>query len=85
MKTPLSPSDIEVLIWCHCRPAPHERITAPAVQDGIRMWIEAGMVEPADDCPKGTFRTTDKGRAMIQALCNTPEPRCAWLGASGET
>lgn len=83
MKTPLSPSDIELLIWCHCRPEPHDRIDAPAIVDGIHMWLEAGMIEPNPDFANGTYTTTDKGRAMIEALCNTPEPRCAWIDASG--
>lgn len=74
MKSKLSPSDVEVLIWCHCRPEPHERITAGAVRDALVMWSRAGMIESALDCLAGTYRTTPKGCAMIEALCAVAVP-----------
>lgn len=74
MKKPLSLTDIEVLIWCYCNPEPHERINAPAVQDSLKMWRDAGMIEPAHGCPHGTFRTTPEGVAMIDALRHATVP-----------
>jgi len=92
MKSPLSPNDIEVLIWCHTRPEPHERLYAPAVREAIEMWLESGMIEPDDMYIKSSiiqpdcvWRTTDKGHAMIKSLCNTPEPISAWLDCNGKT
>ena len=80
MKSPLTPNDIEVLFWCYSRPEPHERIGAPAVEVSLRMWLDAGMIKPADArLAIGTFTTTDKGDAMVASLCNTPEPRCVWV------
>lgn len=80
MKSPLSPSDIEVLIWCHAHPEPHPRIDAPAVKGAVEMWFAAGMLRhtATDD---DVFATTDKGKAMIAALCKTPEPRAVWVDA----
>jgi len=66
----VTPSDIEVLIWCHCSPEPHPRLKAPAVHEGLRMWSKKGMIEPYSGCPPGTFRTTDKGRAMVESIYN---------------
>lgn len=83
MKTPLSPSDIEVLLHCHVCPAPHPRSGAPAVRAAIDMFAYADMIEVWE--PTGGalgepsyWRTTDKGDAFVKALCNTPEPVQTW-------
>ena len=86
MKTPLSPNDIEVLIRCHCRhDEPHPRVEARAVQEALRMWKDAGMIECSNS--DDSYSTTDKGHAMIEALCNTPEPHpqwsCVWVDQTG--
>lgn len=84
MKTPLSPSDIEVLLHCHTCPAPHPRHDAPAVIESIDMFFQAGMILPTPT-RSFTFTTTPKGNAFIQALLNTPEPVQSWsVPAKGE-
>ncbi len=82
MKTPLSPSDIEVLIWCYCRRERHPREDAPAVADALTMFQDAGMVDEMRD-DSGAFLATSKGSAMIEALRNTQEPRCVWVDQDG--
>ena len=81
MKTPLSPSDIEVLLWYHCRPEPHERQDAPAVAESRVMFIECEMLEPL--VGKDLYGTTAKGAAMVDMLCHAAEPRCVWIGGDG--
>jgi len=76
MKHPLSPSDIEVLIWCHCRSSRHERYDAPAVHEAQVMFLNCKMIEMKDG--NNFYTTTDKGNAMIKKLCNTIEPVCIW-------
>jgi len=76
MKYPLSPLDIEVLLWCHTRPGPHENIDATAVRNSLGMWIAASMIYHDPIAPDYTYTPTEKGRAFIQALCRcgqTPE------------
>lgn len=82
MKSPLSPSDIEVLIWCHCRPEPHERLDAPAVSEAIRMFLDCGMVKLYEG-KKDMYVTTKKGAALMRMLRNTPEPRLVWVDGFG--
>jgi hypothetical protein len=77
MKSPLSPSDIEVLIWYHTRPARHERINAPAVQEATQMFCRCGMIRPRLEYDEG-YMTTEKGNAFIEALRNTQEPVAVW-------
>jgi hypothetical protein len=86
MKSPLSPSDIEVLLHCHTTPARHPRFEAEAVQRAISMFVQAGMVvhnpQPGE---YHVYTTTDKGDAFIEALLNTPEPVQSWtVPAKGE-
>ncbi len=73
MKSPLSPSDIEVLLNCGAA----EMRSCDNIQDAaksIHMFKAAGMVED-----KGLgWHTTPKGDAFIEALLNTPEPVQTW-------
>lgn len=82
MKTPLSPSDIEVLLHCHTCTAPHPRLEAPEVQDAFDMFSRSGMIVwvpgQAHQSNKPHYITTPKGDAFIEALLNTPEPVQSW-------
>lgn len=78
MKSPLSPSDIEVLLWCHSRAEPHPRLAAPAVHEAIQMYERCGMIEKRDVPDLSLYRTTAKGRAFIEALCKVSEPVPVW-------
>ena len=80
MKTPLSPSDIEVLLHCHTTPGPHPRRGAPAVAAALDMFERAGMIhtEWQDSNTVKAHPTTPKGDAFVKALCNTPEPVQTW-------
>lgn len=82
MKSPLSPSDIEVLIHHYACPAIHPRADAPAVQEAIEMFLDCGMMA-LDTTPAGksgwhSFHVTKKGEYFIDKLCNTVEPVQRW-------
>jgi hypothetical protein len=76
MKRPLSPCDIDVLIWYHVHPHVHPNADAPAVRESTAMWVRCGMLERAID---GIFTTSLKGSAMIRAWCRTQEPEQIWV------
>ena len=76
MKSPLSPCDIDVLIWYHVHPHVHPNSDAPAVRESTAMWVRSGMLAMDGEL----FTTTPKGAAMVRALCRTPEPVQAWVG-----
>jgi len=76
----LTPNDIEVLIHYHVSgPESHPRSSVPAVRESIKMFLLLDMLE-ADE---NSFRTTPKGDAMVRALCNTPEPKMAYIDSHG--
>lgn len=86
MTTIYSPNNIEILLHCHTTPGPHKRIDAPAVRKAIADLLDEGAIT-ADlangrtDC----YRTTEKGRAWVAALCAVPAPVQCWKdGATGK-
>ena len=82
----ITPGDIEVLLHYHTNPEPHPRRDAPAIKDTTERFIRSGLikvVEAVDDWNKNRYITTDKGRAFVKALCNTPLPTQAWIDGYG--
>ena len=77
----MSPSDIEVLIWCHCRAETHPRIKAPAVNGAIQQFLSAGLIEAHDHFD--FYITTDRGAAHINQLCSVEWPTQAWIDNNG--
>jgi len=77
----MSPSDIEVLIHYHCCVDQHERIEAPAVADGIRWFLENGLLRQRLEESKYTssYETTERGKALIEAWCSQPLPVQVWV------
>lgn len=75
----MSPSDIEVLLHCHCMPGPHPRSDAPAVMDALDTFLKAGLIEPRDDSRGGGFGTTDGGVMLVKALCDVQFPVRRWV------
>lgn len=76
-----SPSDIEVLIHCHSCPYPHPRIDAPAVSEAISWFCSLGII---DAIGEDTYITTERGKAWLQMIQNTPFPTRAWVDENGE-
>jgi hypothetical protein len=95
MRTPLTPVDLEVLLHHYYKSGePLENIPAidDSIRmwsrsgmlemikpehvkegDGLLSEHKVQIVVPAE------YRITVKGCAMVMALCNTPEPRRAWV------
>jgi hypothetical protein len=77
----MTPNDIEILIHYTVCPSEHLRKTAPAVQESAEKFIELGIFERRDHTEDSTssYIATNKGRALLQILCNTPMPEEAWI------
>jgi hypothetical protein len=82
MKTIGCPAHIEFLLWVHCNPEPFPREDAPVYRDLIPQLIRLGVIE-REVSPKDCWRTTPLGRAWVQALCNVPMPKAAYLDEMG--
>jgi hypothetical protein len=65
-----TPSNLEILIHCHCVPGPHPRLDAPAVSEGINLLVTNGMITPSGD----HFDTTKKGQFYLEHLLKQPFP-----------
>lgn len=79
----MTPNDIEILIHCHVCQLVHPRISAPAVSESITQFCIDGILAVADE-RSGTFKTTDKGNALMRSLCDTPYPEQAWIDQTGK-
>ena len=76
----MTPNDIEILIHCHVSPTPHPREGDSAVRESLNnfVWHELIRIDI-----NGIYRTTERGAAHLEQLCDMPLPRNAWVDASG--
>jgi hypothetical protein len=73
-----SPLEIKLILRCYVEPEPHiENIEAPAMQDALQRFLNEGLLSYP------SYKTTEKGRALVNAICNTPLPTQVWLDALG--
>lgn len=78
-----APCNIEFLLWCHTRCEPYPRLDLTMYQQLVETLLNGGIIVRMAGTPKGTYTTTNKGRAWVELLCNTPEPREAFVDAQG--
>lgn len=72
----MTPNDIDVLLHCYVSPVVHPRIEAPAVQQTIARFVEQELIVRVNG---SVYKTTPRGEAHVQQLCNLPLPRAVWL------
>ncbi len=77
-----SPCNIEVLLYYHTKGFnPHPRIDASAVRDAIQEFANMGCITALG--PPDCYKTTPKGKAWVEALCNVECPRMAFVDSNG--
>lgn len=81
MNTLLSPLKVKVLLHAHCSLDPIENRHAPAVEEAIDYLVGEDAIKLTNQ--PGGMVTTDKGRAWVACICNTPPPTLAWADAAG--
>ncbi len=77
----LTPNDLEILIHCHVSPTLHPNINAPAVRETIDRFVKDGIIESSYE--GGYYNTTEKGKAWLTIILQTPHPREAWVDNVG--
>jgi hypothetical protein len=81
----MTPLKIEILLHYYCSPEEYREgdLSAPAVEEAIEWFLDNGLLELADHRDKekcgGSFRATDRAKALIEAWCNTPLPVSVWV------
>lgn len=89
MSTPIhSPANIRFLLDCHLSPEGHEPNGSPHSTDLVKQWLADGVIEryepfDATPCTLPHYRATPLGRAWVQALCNVPLPKAAFVDDQG--
>jgi hypothetical protein len=79
----MSPLMIEMLLHLHCRRDPYDHRSGQAQIAAFEWFRREQLIEPcspADGCLLfGVYyRTTDRGAALVDKLCNTPLPVAVW-------
>jgi hypothetical protein len=74
-----SPSNLELLLHCYYSAAVHERINAPAIQDGIQFLLKHEMIVRDHRKPdQQIYNATEKAEAYISYLMKVPFPVVKW-------
>ncbi len=75
----MTPLAIEILLHFHVSPLPHPLSAYPAVAAEIESQLNNGLIEEE----KASYRTTERGKAHVQQLCNLPFPTQMWVDKDG--
>ena len=59
------------------------RILAPAVSEATKMLLREGCITPYPIDASNLFRTTRKGKALVQLLCSVEIPREVYVDGGG--
>ena len=76
----MTPFEIEILLHYHVSTAPHrvEHDIVP-IWPVTREWFFAeGLLEQFASMNGGSYRTTERGKAWIDYVCNLPLPEKSW-------
>lgn len=83
MTTIYSPARVGILMHIHCFPTAFPNRDAPIMNETLGEFLEDGVIRPSTDNPCG-FELTDRGRAWVKSICDTPIPLPAWVDRNGQ-
>lgn len=76
-----TPLRIELMIHFYVSPDPYPRCSAPAVKRETEVLLRLGLIVAREqDCftlEQDCFKATEKGKAWVKMICNTPVPIAA--------
>lgn len=81
----MTPLDIEILLHYHCSGSEFDRLDAPACRDAVDDFLREGILRERSDEENHTrahhrmYEPTDRGRALVNALCMVPYPVQVWI------
>ena len=80
----MSPLYIEILLHIHCTPVDWEREHASACAECIGDFLDEGIIrarsaiENENTQHPHKYSTTERGDALVEALCRVPYPTAMW-------
>jgi hypothetical protein len=84
MTTIGTPLHVSILLHCHTSASRFPNYEATAVQEYLNNLLDEGAIYWHIGDPPGYFRTTEKGRAWVAAICATPPPVQCWKDSNGK-
>ena len=77
----MSPLCVEILIWHYGRANQYPEWHKGTAQQDIQEDLLATDLLESDGNEPPNFYITDKGRALVEAICATPMPVQKWVAA----
>lgn len=71
----LTPLGLQILLHYHMSFDPHPEIDSMSVCRSIAEFLENEVLKESDKKSRGCYVLTDKGRAWLKCIFNTPMPR----------
>jgi hypothetical protein len=84
MTTIGTPLHVSILLHCHTATTRFPHYDAPEVQSAINLLLEEKAIYWNRGDEADCFRTTEKGRAWVAAICATPPPAQCWKDSNGK-
>lgn len=78
----MSPLKIEMLLWIHTRVEPYNHRGGNAQRDAFEWFLQEGLIHAYPgrcEIYGGSYKTTDRGAAMVGALMSVKLPVCTWI------
>jgi hypothetical protein len=78
----MTPLKVELLLWYYCSSEDFPRILAPAVQDAIDEFCEAGIFKRQDvitDLHKKIWCNQSALDVYVKAVLDVPAPKQVWV------
>ena len=79
----MTPCQLEVLIHCHVCPFPHPRREAQSVSEAFDFFLDGDIIVHVEASEPTFYTTTDKGKAWLAVILDTPCPTQQWLDEQG--
>lgn len=79
-----SPLAIKILLHCHCSSEEVPNFGAQAVAETVSYLLDIQAITHSGERSSNSFQTTDLGAAWVQALCDLPPPRLAYVDQGGK-
>lgn len=78
-----TPLHIELMLHYCASNVRHPRAHAPAVADCTKELQKHGLIELTPDESPVDYAATEKGKAFLELICQTPLPVRAWMHPDG--
>lgn len=75
----MTPYQINIMLHYHCCVGPWPLYNAPIFEETVNGLVDEGLLQHLHEPQPWCFKTTERGKALVQMWCETPLPEQMWL------